>query len=104
MKNEDKIGFMYGQFGMAEGKCKDCSNYKRWKYGEKRYIRKCRVYGISQSVATDWKGSFNACGMYNKNPEGVGNMYKRNKGKSLDPLNEKPLPGQIEFKFGGNDG
>jgi hypothetical protein len=103
MKSEDKIGFMHGEFGAIEGKCKNCSNFKRWKYGD-TYLRKCRVYGISHSNATDWKGGFQACGMYNKSPDGIGNLYKRNsRWRKNVAFEDRPLRGQIEFKFDGGE-
>ncbi len=58
-----KIDAMHERFGQHEGKCIDCGNLKCRVY-DKRYY-KCAVYGISSSTATDWRLSWDACGMYN---------------------------------------
>lgn len=58
-KNE----LMYKLFGKAKGKCKNCNYYTVYKYHNKSY-RKCEVYGVTCSEATDWKGSADACGLF----------------------------------------
>ena len=60
-----KIDLMHSEFGTAEGKCKDCCHYTRYKYHNKPY-RKCEVYGISCAESTDWCGKYDACGLFNK--------------------------------------
>lgn len=101
MKSSEKIGFMHARFGTAEGICKHCSNFQRW-LGNK-LVRKCRIYGVSHSEATDWNATFNACGMYNKDPGGIGNLYKeRARNKIENRRNEKSLqqlPGQIAMEL-----
>lgn len=54
---------MYELFGRADGKCKDCEHYRTFKYRDKSY-RKCEVYGITQSEASDWKAGYDACGLF----------------------------------------
>lgn len=93
MKSSEKIGFMHARFGTAEGICKHCSNFQRWLAGNK-LVRKCRIYGVSHSEATDWNATFNACGMYNKDPGGIGNLYKERARKAL-----QQLPGQIAMEL-----
>lgn len=59
-----KIDLMHNQFGFSPGnKCKTCDNLicqianRRW--------YKCTVYGVTDSAASDWRLSYDACGMYN---------------------------------------
>lgn len=60
-----KIDLMHRQFGICPGhKCKYCDNLIV-RHRDRRYY-KCEVYGISNSEATDWCLSYDACGMYNK--------------------------------------
>lgn len=63
-----KIELMYSLFGRNEdGKCKDCQHYTKYKYHDKHY-RKCEVYGITNSEASDWTGKYTACGLYPDKP------------------------------------
>lgn len=67
-----KIDLMHELFGKADGKCKDCEHYRTFKHHDKSY-RKCEVYGITQSEASDWKAGYDACGLF-PNKE---NLYER---------------------------
>ena len=58
-----KIDLMYELFGKADGKCKNCEHYRTFKYHDKSY-RKCEVYGMTQSEASDWKAGYDACGLF----------------------------------------
>jgi len=58
-----KIEAMHERFGRHEGKCIDCGNLECHVYNKRYY--KCAVYGVSSSAATDWRISWDACGMYN---------------------------------------
>lgn len=63
-----KIDQMYEVFGYAEnGYCKDCQHYKKLRYRDQNY-RKCEVYGITSSKASDWAGKYPACGLYPDKP------------------------------------
>ena len=70
-----KIEEMHRRFGRrGYGKCKDCPHYTRYKYRDKPY-RKCKVYGVTNSEASDWTGSWDACRLFDKEyngPEIVG--------------------------------
>lgn len=69
MTSAEKIAFMHTFFGVCEGyKCKDCIHFEHWAVGNKT-VRKCNVYGLSNSEATDWNASFTACGCCNKETE-----------------------------------
>lgn len=63
-----KFDLMYEMFGKSEGKCKDCSHYTSYHYHDRSY-RKCEVYGVTCSEASDWKASADACGLFNKETE-----------------------------------
>ena len=84
-----KIEEMHSLFGTADGKCKDCSNFRRYNYRGKWYS-KCRAYGISLSVATDWNGRNTACGLFNKDYNGTP-IYKRHSRIDI------PLDGQMSL-------
>ena len=63
MKKIDRMHNLYGYD--AEGrKCSQCSQFIRHQYS--RTYRKCLVYGVSRSEATDWVGKWDACGHINK--------------------------------------
>ena len=60
-----KIVAMHRRFGICDnGKCRDCNHLVSGLYRDRRY-HKCELYGISHSEATDWRLSFQACGMFN---------------------------------------
>ncbi len=101
-KNEKKIAFMHKKYGVGEGKCKDCCNFQRWEIGNTR-VRKCKLYGVSHSEATDWLASFDACGRFNVQPVGEGNMYRvkfsEETRKRLAEDATRQLPGQMEMEI-----
>lgn len=59
-----KIEAMHAYYGNAPGFCRDCDNLCR-KLWDKTYY-KCLAYGDSNSEATDWRISWTACGMLDK--------------------------------------
>ena len=60
-----KMALMHKQFGRCEGHiCGECSNLISWKY-RGRSLRKCRVYGLTHSEASDWAKNWAACGIFN---------------------------------------
>ena len=65
-----KINRMHKLFGTAEGKCKNCSHYHYWRANEvcARPLRKCDVYGVTNSESSDWKASYDACGLFPDKP------------------------------------
>jgi len=61
-----KIDSMHEMFGVrADRRCEDCDNLLQGDYHGRHY-RKCTVYGVSHSEASDWRKSYIACGRYNK--------------------------------------
>lgn len=95
MKNSDrKIGRMHKAFGTSPpNKCKDCMNLRRERYHDRTY-RKCLVYGDSASEATDWKCSFDACGMFDKHWDGPRMMDVFNAKKDMP---DTQCEGQLSF-------
>ena len=65
-----KIEEMHKRFGRRGfGKCSDCPHYTRYKYRDTPY-RKCEVYGATNSEASDWTGSWDACNLYDQEYKG----------------------------------
>lgn len=68
MKKKNEL--MLQQFGACEGHvCKECSNFTTGRYMG-MILRKCQVYGLTHSQASDWAGRWPACGMFNKEYNG----------------------------------
>lgn len=90
-----KIALMYDIFGKADGLCKDCKHFLNTTHRDRAY-RKCRVYGITKSEASDWKGKQEACGAFNKD------VKETNIIRMVKPEREpdEQIEGQISF-FGG---
>lgn len=83
MKKKNEL--MRQLFGACEGHvCKECSNFTTGRYTDKT-LRKCRVYGLTHSEASDWAGRWPACGMFNM----------RRGGGRRTSLPPEPLEGQI---------
>lgn len=60
-----KIELMHHIFGeIPEHKCGECSNLRQYHYNRRGY-RKCKVYGDTRSVASDWSKKYTACGCFN---------------------------------------
>ena len=61
-----KIDLMHREFGFSPGnRCKTCQHFWRGRYHDYMYS-KCKVYGMTNSEASDWSGRYDACGMYNR--------------------------------------
>lgn len=61
-----KIALMHRIFGICDGHtCGECSNLVEGRYHDK-ILRKCKVYGLTHSSASDWAKRYLACGMFNK--------------------------------------
>ena len=60
------IDKMYQLYGIESGKkCGECKHFLRQIYKGKTYF-KCGLYGESNSSSTDFRLSYEACGLYNK--------------------------------------
>ncbi len=87
-----KIGLMREKFGACDGhRCKECSNFVTGKYNDMT-LRKCQVYGLTHSEASDWAGKWPACGMFGKEYIGRPIIELRRGIKKPPP---EPLEGQI---------
>lgn len=90
-----KIDLMHRMFGVCEGnKCGECSNMVEHRYD--KVYRKCTVYGVSSSEATDWAKRWTACGMFNQNYDG-GDIKCLVRRGSADKESEEPMEGQYSF-------
>ena len=92
MTSAEKIAFMHTFFGVDEAghKCKECSHFERWLVSDK-LVRKCNVFGLSNSEATDWNANFTACGTFDKDTPYQGLYKTTNKYR----FTHKPIDGQI---------
>ena len=98
-----KIDLMYWFFGKACGVhiCKDCSNFVQGQYHNKT-LRKCKVYGLTHSQATDWAQRYEACGMFNKEWNG-NNVVDYVRRGGVRPKMDSKLDGQTTFEDGANN-
>lgn len=103
-KHIRKIDLMYWVFGKASGvhTCKECSNFVQGKYHSKT-LRKCKVYGLTHSEASDWAQRHEACGMFNKEWYGNDIITLVRRG-GVQQKEEQPLDGQITFYGERKDG
>lgn len=61
-----KVDLMHRILGKCEGHtCGECSNLVEGRYHDK-ILRKCKVYGLTHSEASDWAKRWTACGWFNK--------------------------------------
>lgn len=71
MSNPRKIELMHRIFGCCEGHvCGECNNLVRVRANDTP-LRKCSVYGLTHSEASDWVLRYTACGMFNKHYDGA---------------------------------
>lgn len=92
-----KIQLMHKMFGRKnEEHCKDCKNFGRALVGDKKLVRKCIIYGITGSEASDWCASYPACGLFNQDYAGrnVIGFVRAERAKKLD---NEPIDGQIDI-------
>ena len=88
-----KIDLMHKYFGKTDYKCGDCNNLIWYDHHGRNY-KKCRIYGLSHSEATDWALRWQSCGKYNQEYTGkeIVKMVKR------ETSNEDVvLPGQMHM-------
>jgi len=91
-----KIEAMYAFFGRYAGRepkqCKDCCNFIRKQLSNT--YRKCLIYGDTNGEATDWKASYEACGMFN-NRSYTGNKIIELVKRQPKDKPAKHIPGQM---------
>lgn len=98
---ERKIQAMHKRFGTCGVLlCKDCSHLISGNYHDRRY-HKCELYGLSHSEATDWRLSWQACGMYDvpQNMDMWVPVMKLITHGPHGPKVEPPLDGQVRLEI-----
>ena len=80
----DKMHYLYGK-GIRT--CKECNRLKCYEISDRnRRVYKCLNYGESSAESTDWRLSYEACGMKDKVADKPAiKIYVANKEK-LDPV------------------
>lgn len=89
-----KIELMYRLFGHCNGhSCGECSNLIEKR--RDRVYRKCIVYGVTNSEASDWAKRWNACGMFNLNYSGnpIISVVRKKNDFGI------PMDGQMEMRL-----
>ncbi len=59
-------------------------------------LRKCTVYGATHSEASDWRKKYVACGMYDKEWNGV-EIIRTIRHSGMPKLPEQPIDGQMDL-------
>ena len=88
-----KLALMHQKFGRCESHiCGECSNLISVCYAG-RILRKCTIYGVTHSEASDWAKRWYACGLFN------GTYTGRPIIELVKPGNDggEPLENQISF-------
>ena len=91
---ERKSGRMIAYFGSGEGTCADCENLAEHRYSKRYY--KCAVYGETSSEASDWRKSYPACAMKNKEWNGNNMMTVFNR-KRETAKEDIQIEGQVSI-------
>ena len=89
-----KIEAMHEIFGYANNQCANCKHLITYNWRGRNYF-KCEIYGDSNSEATDWRKSYIACGLFNKDTQEK-HIYKRLRHK---PKEDAQIDGQISIKL-----
>lgn len=95
-----KIDLMHRQFGKCDGHtCGECSNLVEGRYHDK-IMRKCKVYGMTHSEASDWARRWLACGLFNK-PWGDKPIMRlvHPSRKDKEAMQNTPVEGQISMEW-----
>lgn len=93
-----KIELMHRQFGKRDGHtCDMCAHLLRERYHDKIY-RKCEVYGMTNSEASDWAKRWTACGMFNRAYTGRPIIELVRPQKAADIALDEPLEGQLKME------
>lgn len=63
-KKAVRIAWMHNRHGRTEGrKCGDCAHFLRHTHHDGKYF-KCRLYGVTAGMGTDWRVRWDACGLF----------------------------------------
>lgn len=93
-----KIELMHQLFGVGEGRCCECSHFVEGQYMSKN-LKKCEIYGLTHSEATDWAKRWTACGLKNKetpHQDIIRTVRAENKKDAV--AEQYTLDGQIEME------
>lgn len=93
-----KIDLMHRQFGKTEGHtCRECNNLVKY-YANTKPVSKCKIYGETNSEASDWVQRYQACGMFNKpwDKKPVIRLVVPERKKREEPDRE-PIEGQLSM-------
>lgn len=90
-----KISLMHKLYGIGYGICGTYSHFVEGLYHD-RILRKCEIYGLTHSEASDWAKKWQACGLKNKDTahENIIRLVRRENPKTETP---GELDGQIEM-------
>lgn len=101
-----KIDLMHHEFGRYESHiCAECENIVTIWYRDKK-IRKCKVYGVTHSEASDWTKRWTACGMFNKTYNGrpIIKLVRKCSSAANEPLKEQVSFDAITKRKGEKNG
>lgn len=93
-----KIELMHRMFGKDEAhKCGECNNLCTFRYRDKTY-RKCEIYGVTHSQASDWAKRWTACGLFNGHYHGDRVINYVRPDRPSPPIeSDPPLENQISL-------
>ena len=91
-----KIGLMHKLYGIGDGICGTCSHFVEGRYHTK-ILRKCEIYGLTHSEASDWARRWKACGLKNKET-GHENVIRLVRRENLAQSLPEELDGQVEME------
>lgn len=92
-----KIFAMHERFGTCGAfRCKDCNHLVGGKY-HNRQLYKCELYGLTHSEATDWRLSYQACGMFGIEQDMSRWMPMIEQLKHAPKPPAPPIDGQVEM-------
>lgn len=90
-----KIDRMHSLFGRCEGHtCGECNNFVTIQY-RSVILKKCRIYGITHSEASDWAKNYTACKMFNRQYAGTPIIRMAQHHRANTP--EEQIEGQMEL-------
>lgn len=93
-----KIALMHRIFGVSDGHtCRECSNFVKGKYHD-RTLCKCRVYGLTNSEASDWAGRWLACGAFNLGISRVPVIREVIPERKKQEADNTPIEGQVSLE------
>lgn len=94
IKKIDAMHHFYG-YDHLDRKCSECDHLIHGEYHGRMYY-KCTVYGCSHSEATDWRKSYDACGLVDHDfPENDNRIMDILKTERIQKVEQ--IPGQTSI-------